>query len=181
MGAVQIRGHGHFYGDLWSYLNEGLPEGTVRFGVSVEEVVGADTGTPQLLVGDEGSPRSFDLIIGADGGKSTIRQYVHDELPTYAGYTLWRGLCPTRGVSGPPSGSADRNGVSYQTLGFKCNGPGGSGGGGSGGGGSGSGGSRGDSGTLWNCGVYMMMPESEVDRPTRNRQVKAGMKEVPQW
>ena len=40
MGAAQIRGHGHFYGDLWSYLNEGLPEGTVRFGVSVEEVVG---------------------------------------------------------------------------------------------------------------------------------------------
>lgn len=159
-GHKRIRGHGHFYGDLWQYLFQGLPDGTVQFGVDVEGVVDADSKAPGIRVGDE--LRRYDLIIGADGGRSTIRKYVTDQQPTYAGYTVWRGLCPTEGISGPPSGSAEVGGCYYETLGFPCAGPDGS-------------------GTLWNCGVYMAMPEEEVEAPTKNRQVKAGMREVPDW
>mmetsp|Transcript_14703 Transcript_14703/g.20831 ORF Transcript_14703/g.20831 Transcript_14703/m.20831 type:complete len:163 (-) Transcript_14703:14-502(-) len=94
-----IRSHGHFYGDLWSYLYEGLPEGTVRFGMHVERVVGQDTDTPALVFSKPpdissdnkqcndafAEPVPFDLIIGADGGRSTIRGYVTPQEPTYSG------------------------------------------------------------------------------------------------
>ncbi|CAE8583196.1 unnamed protein product [Polarella glacialis] len=159
-GHRQIKGHGHFYGDLWQYFYEGLEEGTVHFGVDVQEVLEASSKAPQLLLSD--GPREFDLIVGADGGKSSIRPYVTKKLPTYAGYTLWRGLVPTKGIAGPPSGSATIGGAEYQTLGFPCPGPE-------------------DTGTLWNCGVYMAIPEINVEAPTRNRQVREGMKKVPDW
>ena len=103
-GRLQVRGHGHFYGDLWSFLYDGLPEGTVKFGSEVLGVRHAPPGDtrnkPELLVADDAY--KFDLIVGADGGKSVVRQYVTDQVPEYAGYTLWRGLCPTEGVEGPP-------------------------------------------------------------------------------
>jgi salicylate hydroxylase len=145
---------------LWEYLYDGLPEGTVTFGVDVMSIENAESDEPQLSV--LGITRSFDLIIGCDGGKSTIRQYVTSQLPVYAGYTVWRGLCPRAGVAGPPSGSARVGGFQFETLGFPCAGP--------------------ESvGELWNCGIYMAMPEHLVSAPTRNRQVGSAMKTVPAW
>lgn len=101
-------------------------------------------------------------MIGADGGKSTIRRFVIDKTPTYAGYTLWRGLCPTALVQGPPHASKTVNGVHYETLGFPVR--------------------KSDGDSFWNCGVYMAMPESMVEQPVKNRQVgHAALKEVPSW
>ena len=56
------------------------------------------------------------------------------------------------------------DGVAYETLGFPCAGPEGT-------------------GELWNCGVYMAMPESEVKPPSRNRQVASDgvLRSVPAW
>merc|ERR1712070_690545 len=143
-----IRGHGHFYGDLWEYLFEGLPEDTVSFGTTVHGIVDGDTRSPRLQVGDDPEhdlTDRFDMVIGADGGRSRIRQYVTNQTPSYSGYTVWRGLCPTSAVHGPPSGSATRDGFYYETLGFPTAGPGAE--------------------TLWNCGIYMACPEAEVERP----------------
>jgi len=95
---------------------------------------------------------SFDLIIGADGGKSTLRSYVSEVQPSYSGYQVWRGLVPRDLAPGPPSGRKTINGVAYETLGFPCNGPP-------------------DVGVLWNTGIYCATPEAEVKPPTRNRQV----------
>jgi len=156
-----IRGHGHFYGDLWAYLYEGLPQTSVHFDTDVTEVFAAGGETPWLRVG--GANREFDLVIGADGGKSTVRRSVTDQQPSYAGYTVWRGLVPRQGIAGPPSGRRTVGGVTYETLGFPCAGPQGS-------------------GTLWNCGIYMATPETEVARPMRNRQVAAERpRQVPGW
>lgn len=63
-----IKGHGHFYGDLWQYLYEGLLEGTVHFGVDVQEILDSSSDSPQLVIG--GAPLRFDIIVGADGGVS---------------------------------------------------------------------------------------------------------------
>lgn len=62
-------------------------------------------------------------IIGADGGKSTLRSYVCDAQPTYSGYQVWRGLVPRNLAPGQPSGRNTIKGVAYETLGFPCNGP----------------------------------------------------------
>lgn len=153
-----IKGHGHFYGDLWEYLYQGLPKESVHFGIEVQTIIDEKTDQPALMM--NGATTAFDLIIGADGGKSTVRQFVTDQVPIYSGYTVWRGLVPMRGIDRPPSGFKVVNGVRYETLGFPCAGP---------------------NGPMWNCGVYMAMPEAEVSAPTRNRQVGTAIREIPDW
>lgn len=153
-----IKGHGHFYGDLWDYLYQGLLSDSVHFGVDVQTLAEAGSERPSLVI--DGKLKAFDIIIGADGGKSTIRPFVTKQQPIYAGYTVWRGLVPMQGIDGPPSGDRTVNGIHYQTLGFPCASP---------------------NGPLWNCGVYMAMPEAEVAPPTRNRQVGTAMKQTADW
>ena len=73
-----------FYGDLWKYLYEGLPENTVKFGRTVESLTindpdpaGAEERKqrqqrPTVSIGDE----KYDLVVVANGGFSTLRRYV---------------------------------------------------------------------------------------------------------
>lgn len=161
-GTIQKRigNHGHFYGDLWQYLYDGLPKSSIKFGVDIQEIHNPESLKPTLEI--EGKLQDFDLIIGADGGKSTIRKYVTDAVPKYAGYTLWRTLLSTDKIGFPPNGSKTINGIRYETLGFPFIGA--------------------NQESLWNCGVYMAMPESEVEKPTRNRQVSnQNFKQLPEW
>ncbi|TQV70779.1 2-polyprenyl-6-methoxyphenol hydroxylase [Exilibacterium tricleocarpae] len=54
---------------------------------------------------DDGSEASGDLLIGADGNGSTVRQLLWpDAKPTYAGYLAWRGLVRERDI---PAVAAD--------------------------------------------------------------------------
>jgi 2-polyprenyl-6-methoxyphenol hydroxylase-like FAD-dependent oxidoreductase len=64
-----------------------VPGLTIDDGVDVHEVTG-----------DEDA----DVVVGADGYRSTVRRYVDPQRPnaTYAGYMLWRGMCSERDL--PP-------------------------------------------------------------------------------
>jgi 2-polyprenyl-6-methoxyphenol hydroxylase-like FAD-dependent oxidoreductase len=161
-GTIQKRigNHGHFYGDLWQYLYDGLPKSSIKFGVDIQEIHNPKSLKPTLEI--EGKLQDFDLIIGADGGKSTIRKYVTHATPQYAGYTLWRTLLSTDKIGYPPNGSKTINGIRYETLGFPFIGA--------------------NNESLWNCGVYMAIPELEVEKPTKNRQVSTQkFKQLPYW
>ena len=62
----------------------------VHFSRDVVGVAGGETATPRLLFAGSGNEcalegEEFDLIIGADGGKSTIRPFVTDQTPSYSG------------------------------------------------------------------------------------------------
>jgi 2-polyprenyl-6-methoxyphenol hydroxylase-like FAD-dependent oxidoreductase len=58
----------------------------------VEQDEGARTVT---AIFEDGSRETGDLLVGADGGNSTVRrQFWPDQLPAYAGYLAWRGLVP---------------------------------------------------------------------------------------
>ncbi|GMH75142.1 hypothetical protein TrRE_jg10375 [Triparma retinervis] len=148
-------------------MYSGLRTDQVIFGANVTGIIDAETDSPRVAF-NGGISEAYDIIVGCDGGKSIVRQYVTDEIPVYAGYTVWRGLCKADGVSGPPSGRRQVRGVVYETLGFPVSVP--------------SGYMGSESGTLWNCGVYISMPESMVERPVRNRQVGAApIKALPDW
>jgi len=153
-----IKGHGHFYGDLWDYLYQGLPSETVHFGTEVQMIADAGSDRPALVIDSKAT--TYDIVIGADGGRSILRPYVTRQQPVYSGYTVWRGLVPKQGIDGPPSGGRTVNGIRYETLGFPCAGP---------------------DGPLWNCGVYMAMPQAEVAAPTHNRQVASAIRYIPDW
>lgn len=60
--------------------------------VKIDQDLGAGTVTAQF---EDGARESGDLLIGADGGNSTVRrQFWPTMQPTYAGYLAWRGLVP---------------------------------------------------------------------------------------
>ena len=65
--------------------------------VSVDQSSDGKTVTAHF---DDGSVDTGDLLIGADGGGSTVRSLLWpDAKPTYAGYLAWRGLVPEQEMS----------------------------------------------------------------------------------
>ena len=60
----------------------------------------------------DGGDASFDLVIGADGIRSTVRGLLFPSLhPAYAGYVGWRGTLPASGL--PGAGEALRDVLTY--------------------------------------------------------------------
>lgn len=60
--------------------------------VGIEQDRGTNTVVAEL---DDGTKVSGDLLVGADGNTSTVRQLLWpDAEPSYAGYLAWRGLVP---------------------------------------------------------------------------------------
>ena len=159
--AAAARAHGNFYGNLWQFLFDGLPPGTVHFGVHVTQIVNSSSAVPRVAL-PGGEEREFDLVIGADGGASAVRPYVTQHQPSYSGYVLWRGLVPSsavqqlvpsvqRRVSPITWGYTTIAGAVYSNGGFPFVG------------------AHADS--FMQCGVYMPMPVAEVPTPSRNRQL----------
>ncbi len=49
---------------------------------------------------DEGNPAQADILVGADGSRSFVRQHLMPEVkPHYAGYVAWRGVVPESAAS----------------------------------------------------------------------------------
>lgn len=79
------------WGLLYRRLRAALPEALYRLNRSVVGLQDGDGGA-QVTVAD-GSVAHADLVIGADGGWSTVRSLANpNETPAYCGYVAWRGL-----------------------------------------------------------------------------------------
>ncbi|MEM0961042.1 MAG: FAD-dependent monooxygenase [Bacteroidota bacterium] len=72
-------------------LRSALPPEALRTGRPLAEV----TGDGRLRFAN-GSKVDADLVVGADGIRSTVRRFVtgSDEAPVYRGYPVWRGIGP---------------------------------------------------------------------------------------
>jgi 2-polyprenyl-6-methoxyphenol hydroxylase-like FAD-dependent oxidoreductase len=78
---------------LQRMLLEELPRESVRTG---ERCVGFEDSNALL---ESGVRVEGDVLIGADGIRSVIREALHGAAaPRYAGYTCWRGICADSGV-----------------------------------------------------------------------------------
>ncbi len=75
----------YYYGDLWKFLYDGLPEGCVKFNHPVKDL-GDDIMRPTI------DGKVYDAVIIADGGFSSLRRYVNgdEKQPEYAGHLIFR-------------------------------------------------------------------------------------------
>ena len=83
---------GYNWGHLWRFVRGRLPANVAyRTDARVTAVEPASDGATIRLA--DGSAERFDLVIGADGYRSTVRHAMFPESgPEYAGYLCWRGL-----------------------------------------------------------------------------------------
>ncbi|WP_369230802.1 FAD-dependent monooxygenase [Streptomyces sp. R21] len=81
------------WGSLWHELRRRMPETAVfRSGSAVEAVELTPEGAE---VHSGGRTEHYDVVIGADGYRSTVRAALYPDVrPQYAGYLAWRGAYP---------------------------------------------------------------------------------------
>jgi 2-polyprenyl-6-methoxyphenol hydroxylase-like FAD-dependent oxidoreductase len=90
--------------DLQALLVETVGRDRIRLGATVTGFAQDDDGVTVTL--KDGSTERGDLLIGADGLRSTIRGQLHgDGPPRYAGYTQWQSLIPDPGHEWLPAGT----------------------------------------------------------------------------
>ncbi len=80
------------WGRLYTLLRAALPENRHRLGAAVTRAQQDERGVTLSLA--DGSSLQADLVVAADGVRSTLRQQLVPEVqPQYAGYVAWRGVC----------------------------------------------------------------------------------------
>ena len=78
---------------LYRPLRDALPAASYHAGRALERIDAERDGVTAIFA--DGSRASGDLLIGADGFRSTVRtQFLPDLRPAYAGYVAWRALAP---------------------------------------------------------------------------------------
>jgi 2-polyprenyl-6-methoxyphenol hydroxylase-like FAD-dependent oxidoreductase len=79
------------WGRLYSLLRQAFP--SHRYHAGKQLVTTMQTGGQVTALFADGTHAAGDLLIGADGIRSTVRkQYMESVTPEYAGYVAWRGL-----------------------------------------------------------------------------------------
>jgi 2-polyprenyl-6-methoxyphenol hydroxylase-like FAD-dependent oxidoreductase len=79
------------WGRLYRALRDPLPAGRYRLGMSLTRV--EQDAQSVTAVFANGARAEGEILIGADGGRSTVReQFLPDVAPQYAGYVAWRAM-----------------------------------------------------------------------------------------
>src|SRR5262244_4657261 len=87
------------WGRLYRALRDPLPAESYRLGMSLRHVEQNSAGVTAVFT--DGSRVGADLLVGADGVRSTVReQFLPDVTLNYAGYVAWRAMLDEREV--PP-------------------------------------------------------------------------------
>jgi 2-polyprenyl-6-methoxyphenol hydroxylase-like FAD-dependent oxidoreductase len=82
---------------LYRSLREALPAECYRLGHALARVEADDAGVTAVLA--NGMRERGDLLVGADGIRSTVRaQFLPDAQPVYAGYVAWRAMIEERDI-----------------------------------------------------------------------------------
>lgn len=99
------------WGSLWNELRRRVPEEVIyRTGAVVTGVEPDDDGVTLRLA--DGYEERFDVVIGADGYRSVVREAMFPGAgATYAGYIGWRGTSPD--VDGLPSDGHDAHNIVF--------------------------------------------------------------------
>jgi 2-polyprenyl-6-methoxyphenol hydroxylase-like FAD-dependent oxidoreductase len=113
------------WGHLYRFLRERLPS-RVDYRGGAQVVSAASDGAGAWVTLADGSVERFDLLLGADGYRSVVREAMFPGVVAdYAGYLLWRGLSDPgpAGIEGMPQdafftvGFADGHLIAYRIPG----------------------------------------------------------------
>ncbi len=86
------------WGHLYALLRGAFPPERYHHGQALVRVEETDTGVRAHF--QDGSVAQADILVGADGIASSIRQQMAPEVqPSYVGYVAWRGLVPEADLS----------------------------------------------------------------------------------
>ena len=79
------------WGRIYSLLKDALPAASYRPGMALERFEQDASGVTAMF--SDGMRERGDLLVGADGIRSTVRELLWPEAqPRYAGYIAWRGM-----------------------------------------------------------------------------------------
>ncbi|HLH88041.1 MAG TPA: FAD-dependent monooxygenase [Xanthobacteraceae bacterium] len=82
---------------LYRSLQEALPAECYRLGRALTRVETDDAGVTAIFA--DGARERGDLLVGADGIRSTVRaQFLPEAQPVYAGYVAWRAMIEERDI-----------------------------------------------------------------------------------
>jgi 2-polyprenyl-6-methoxyphenol hydroxylase-like FAD-dependent oxidoreductase len=85
------------WGRVFASLRERIPEGSYHLGKSLVRIEQDGSGVTAIFA--DGKRERGDLLIGADGGRSTVRElFLPGSQPEYAGYVAWRAMLDERDV-----------------------------------------------------------------------------------
>jgi 2-polyprenyl-6-methoxyphenol hydroxylase-like FAD-dependent oxidoreductase len=91
------------WGNLYALLKAVFPERRYRFAHSLQRI--DETGDRVVATFSNGSSAEGELLIAADGIRSTVRAQLAPEVePRYAGYVAWRGLADERSLTAATHG-----------------------------------------------------------------------------
>ncbi len=97
-GAAYINVH---RGDLHTIVESALKHGTVQFGKKLQDIESA--GAKSRLLFADGTHEDTDIVIGADGVNSRVREFVvGPDLPHYTGHVAHRAVFPASLLKGLP-------------------------------------------------------------------------------
>jgi len=106
LGDHALKAYGASYltvhrGDFHALMTQAVTPGTIRFGKRVASV--DDTGDAVRLIFSDGSVETADIVIGADGVNSRIREHLLGaEPPRYTGYVAHRAVFPASLLGNKP-------------------------------------------------------------------------------
>ena len=81
------------WGVLWRSLRAGVPDDRYHDGLPLAAFRADGNGATATFA--DGSSRTFDVLVGADGYRSLVRSHLSAQTrPDYAGYVAWRGNYP---------------------------------------------------------------------------------------
>lgn len=89
---------------IYRLLKDAFPEGQYHFGASLARIQPHAGGVTAVFA--DGATERGDLLVGADGIRSTVRELIAPSIqPRYAGYVAWRGVADERDF--PPDTHAE--------------------------------------------------------------------------
>jgi 2-polyprenyl-6-methoxyphenol hydroxylase-like FAD-dependent oxidoreductase len=98
---------------VYRLLKDAFPAADYRFGMGLERIEQDAAGVTATFA--DGSRERGDLLVGADGVRSTVREFLLPEAqPRYAGYVAWRGLVDETTFTS----AAEKEMFGHYTMGF---------------------------------------------------------------